>query len=245
MTHITSKLHYWRILQGNSLLVYLVSIYHPSYNSSFIFSGHILVLTSSVISGMLFIYFLFIFIDLLIYLCLQNICFISIICSVLYDTSSVLLGYVFVSTLSEVSSILLTYFLFIFIYLLTFFFSQNIYLTPTICPVLYHTLSMLPGHVSIPVSSVISGILFVYFFYFYLFTNLFFSQNIRFIPTMHPISYYGLFALPGHVSVSILSGVSSISLIYFIFIFIYLLTLFFCRVFVSFPLYVLLYTIPC
>jgi len=62
---------------------------------------------------------------------------------------------------------------------------------------------------------------------------------------MHPTSYYALFVLPGHVSVSILNGVSGTSLIYFIFIFIYLLTLFFCKAFVLFPLYVLLYTISC
>jgi len=60
---------------------------------------------------------------------------------------------------------------------------------------------------------------------------------------MYPTSYYVLFALPGHVPVSTLSGVSGTSLIYFIFIFIYLLTLFFCKVFVSFLPYILLYTI--
>ena len=56
---------------------------------------------------------------------------------------------------------------------------------------------------------------------------------------MYPLVYDALLTLPGHVPASTLSGVPSTLFVYFIFIFIYLLTFFFHRVFVLPLLYIL------
>ena len=64
---------------------------------------------------------------------------------------------------------------FSFIYLLTYFFSQNVYFAPTTCSALYNVSSVLPGHVPAPTSSVIPSTLFVYLLFIFIYLLIFFS----------------------------------------------------------------------
>ena len=98
-------------------------------------------------------------------------------------------------------------------------FLQSICFISTICSSVYNTLLTLPGY--------IPSILFVYFLFLFIYLLTFFLQNICLISTMCSVSYDTLSVLPGHISALTSSKVSGISLTYFIFIFIYLLTFFF------------------
>ena len=84
-------------------------------------------------------------------------------------------GHVPVSTPSKVPSMLFVYFLFIFIYLLIFFFSQNVCLTSTTYSLVYNALSTLPGYVPALTSSRVPSMSFVYFIFIFIYLLTFFS----------------------------------------------------------------------